>query len=193
MRVPAVAWPVVIGPGGVYVLFARDTAASFGRTDTWHGERRSASSDAQLTAALVSQLMQRATGWEITCQPVVVIDDTANLAARPDEGDGAAPAAADPVVVRASDDVRRRRRGAPVPIRRRALTRTPPPFRLPFGRQIGSRSPATTAATAHTRTAPRARNSSAQSDTVTPVCTRSSTSSTCGGEVRTFTVMRPRT
>ncbi|MCB0998793.1 MAG: hypothetical protein KDB40_05795 [Acidimicrobiales bacterium] len=85
VRVPAVAWPVVIGPGGVYVLFARDTAASFGRTDTWHGERRSASSGAQLTAALVSQLMQRATGWEITCQPVVVIDDTANLAARPDE------------------------------------------------------------------------------------------------------------
>lgn len=85
VRLPGVAWPVVIGAGGVYVLFARDTAASFGRDAAWHGERRQSSSGAQLTAALVSQLLSRGTGWDVRCTPVVVIDDDAHLAARPDE------------------------------------------------------------------------------------------------------------
>lgn len=84
VQLASVAWPIVVGPGGVYVIFARDTAASFGRTAAWHGERREASSGAQLTAALVSQLLSRATGWDITCTPLVVIDDAAGLTTRPD-------------------------------------------------------------------------------------------------------------
>ena len=80
----SVGWPIVVGPGGVFVIFARDTAASFGRNAAWHGERRDASSGAQLTAALVSQLVGRATGWEIACTPLIVIDDAAGLTTRPD-------------------------------------------------------------------------------------------------------------
>lgn len=84
VQMPSVAWPIVIGPGGVYVIFARDTAASFGRNAAWHGERRDASSGAQLTAALVSQIVSRATGWDVACTPLVVIDDAAGVVARPD-------------------------------------------------------------------------------------------------------------
>lgn len=89
--VASIGRPLVIGPGGVYVLFARDTvlagdgaahrAVPQARGD---GDRRSASSGAQLTAEVVSQMLGHATGGDVACTPVVVIDDTAALAARPD-------------------------------------------------------------------------------------------------------------
>jgi hypothetical protein len=84
VRMASVAWPVAVGPGGVFVIFPRDTAADFGRVAAWHGERRDAMSGAQLTASLVSQILSRDTGWDITCTPLVVIDDGAELTARPD-------------------------------------------------------------------------------------------------------------
>ncbi len=84
VRLGAVAWPVVIGPGGVFVVFARDTAAAFGPRAEWHGERRDSRSGAQLTAALVSHLLSATSGRDVECVPLVVIDDAADLATRPD-------------------------------------------------------------------------------------------------------------
>jgi hypothetical protein len=84
VHLSAVAWPIVVGPGGVFVIFARDTAAAFGRRAAWHGERRDSRSGAQLTAALVSQLVSATSGSDVECTPLVVIDDTADIATRPD-------------------------------------------------------------------------------------------------------------
>lgn len=83
LDVPAVARPVLVGTGGVVVLFARDTVsvATTGPTS----DRRSRHSGAELTAELVAQALSRSLGRDIACTAVVVIDDTATLAARPDD------------------------------------------------------------------------------------------------------------
>lgn len=83
LDVPAVARPVLVGPGGVVVLFARDTVSAA----TLHpsADRRSRHSGAELTAELVAQALSRSLGRDIACTAVVVIDDTVALAARPDD------------------------------------------------------------------------------------------------------------
>jgi hypothetical protein len=82
LDVPAVARPVLVGPGGVVVVFARDTVADAPTAATT--DRRSRHSGAELTAELVAQMLSQSLGRPIDCTPVVVIDDTATLAARPD-------------------------------------------------------------------------------------------------------------
>lgn len=83
LDVPALARPVLVGPGGVVVLFARDTvSAAMPRPSA---DRRSRHSGAELTAELVAQALSRSLGRDIACTAVVVIDDTVALVARPDE------------------------------------------------------------------------------------------------------------
>ncbi len=83
LDVPAVARPVLVGHGGVVVLFARDAVSATAPRPS--SDRRSRHSGAELTAELVSQTLSRSLGREIACTAVVVIDDTAALAARPDD------------------------------------------------------------------------------------------------------------
>ena len=83
LDVPAVARPVLVGPGGVVVLFARDTVSA--ATPAPSFDRRSRHSGAELTAELVAQALSQSLGREIECTAVVVLDDTVALAARPDD------------------------------------------------------------------------------------------------------------
>jgi hypothetical protein len=81
---------IVVGPGGLYVIVTR--AASAVPTDNarhtpWNGvDRRRAPSAAQLTAELVSQLLSSLSDRDLSCQPIVLLDDSDNrLFARLDE------------------------------------------------------------------------------------------------------------
>jgi len=85
VRVPGVDWPVLVGPGGVVVVFTRNTSTALPRTTGDQDERRRATSGAHLTAALVGHRLGLTPDRSIPCAPLVVIDDDLPLVARSDD------------------------------------------------------------------------------------------------------------
>ncbi|MFN8021669.1 MAG: hypothetical protein U0Q03_09110 [Acidimicrobiales bacterium] len=92
IEVPGVGRPVVMGPGGVFVLVVRHAATLAvglphdGAPDRpWTHDHRNQMSTPQITAELASQLLTWACGIPVACTPVVVVvGHETEPASRPD-------------------------------------------------------------------------------------------------------------
>ena len=86
--VPGVERPVVLGPGGVFVLDVRHhSTMSIGldRGRPWGHDHRNQMSTPQISAELASQLLSWACGVELVVHPVIVLTgDDADVVPRPD-------------------------------------------------------------------------------------------------------------
>jgi hypothetical protein len=90
VEVTGVERRIVVGPGGLFVIVTRAASIASspaGRHAPWNGvERRRGPSTAQVTAELVAQLISTLCERDITCSPIVLLDDDdSRLFARLDE------------------------------------------------------------------------------------------------------------
>jgi hypothetical protein len=90
LYVPGVDRPVVLGPGGVFVLDVRHQATlpiGVQNDRPWANDHRNQMSTPRLTAELSSQLLSWACGIEINVTPVIVLagaDSADEIVPRPD-------------------------------------------------------------------------------------------------------------
>lgn len=91
IEVPGVGRPVVMGPGGVFVLVVRHASTlavglpQGGVARPWSHDHRNQMSTPQITAELASQLLSWACGLPVVCSPVVVVvGEETEPVARPD-------------------------------------------------------------------------------------------------------------
>jgi hypothetical protein len=88
LYVPSVDRPVVLGPGGVFVLDVRHHSTmplGLQPDRPWAHDHRNQMSTPCVTAELASQLLSWACGMEVTVNPVIVLTgDDAPVVARPD-------------------------------------------------------------------------------------------------------------
>jgi len=86
--VPGVDRPVVLGPGGVFVLDVRHHSTMTIGPDNgrpWGHDHRNQMSTPQISAELATQLLSWACGVEVIAHPVIVLTgDDAEIVARPD-------------------------------------------------------------------------------------------------------------
>jgi hypothetical protein len=79
VEVSGVERTIVIGPGGIFVILTRAASvipSDGSRHQPWNGdERRQRGSAARLISELVSQLLSGLCDLDLTCTPIIVLDD----------------------------------------------------------------------------------------------------------------------